>query len=346
MSLSVTIDKQLGDFHLALSFATNRGVLGLLGASGCGKSKTLQCITGIEKPDVGEIILHGRTLFSSQNHINVPVQDRRVGYLFQHYALFPDMTVAENIACGVRKKVSKRERQGIVNAMIDRLRLTGLARQKPNQLSGGQQQRVALARILVNDPDILLLDEPFSALDSYLKDQVMGELTTLIEDFQKDVIVVTHSRDEAYQLCDTIAVLDQGRLEVMGPTKEIFAQPQTKAAAVLMGCRNISVAEKRGPHEVYAKDWGIILQTESVVADTIQAVGIRDHALQCREPANRQPITVVECMEQPFAWLVQFRFTSQQTGTPALWQWISKSEYHGVPDAVGINPKDILLLYK
>lgn len=346
MSLSVAIDKQLGDFHLDLSFTTNDGVLGLLGASGCGKSKTLQCITGIEKPDAGEIVLDDRVLFSSKNHVNIPVQERRVGYLFQHYALFPNMTVAENIACGVRKHVSKGKRQTIVSAMIDRLRLTGLARQKPNQLSGGQQQRVALARILVNEPDILLLDEPFSALDSYLKDQVMGELMTLIEEFQKDVVVVTHSRDEAYQLCDTIAVLDQGKLEVMGPTKDIFSQPRTKAAAVLMGCRNISVAEKRSPHEVYAKDWGITLQTESVVGDAIQAVGIRDHALQCRETANRHDIAVVECMEQPFVWLVQFRFTTQQAGTPPLWLGLSKNEYDSVPKTVGINPNDILLLYR
>lgn len=346
MSLDVTIDKTLGAFHLNLSLQTKGGVLGLLGASGCGKSKTLQCITGIERPDAGHIVLDGRVLFDSQQGVNLHVQERRVGYLFQHYALFPNMTVAENIACGVRKKVSKQERRAIVQAMAERLHLTGLEEQKPAQLSGGQQQRVALARILVNEPDILLLDEPFSALDSYLKDQVMGELTALIQEFQKDVIVVTHSRDEAYQLCDNIAVLDQGHLEVMGPTQDIFAQPQTKAAAVLMGCRNIAAAEKRGDYAVYVPDWDVTLTTSQPVGDDVQAVGIRNHSFVGKEQRNRYDITVIDVVEQPFAWLIKFRYVGQQADTPILWRRVAKSEYDSTEVALGISPDDVLLLYR
>lgn len=346
MSLDVQIDKTLGAFHLDVSFQTKGGVLGLLGASGCGKSKTLQCITGIERPDRGRIVLDGRTLFDSKGGINLSIQNRRVGYLFQHYALFPNMTVAENIACGVRKTVPTRERRPIVQGMMERLHLTGLERQKPAQLSGGQQQRVALARILVNEPDILLLDEPFSALDSYLKDQVMGELMGLIKAFQKDVIVVTHSRDEAYQLCDTIAVLDQGHLEVMGPTKDIFAQPQTKAAAVLVGCRNIAAAEKRGDYTVYVPDWDVTLTTSCPVGDDIQAIGIRNHAFSGKEERNRYDITVTSVVEQPFSWLIKFRYAGQRADTPVLWRRVAKSEYDSTEVALGIAPDDVLLLYR
>ena len=246
MSLKTAIQKTWGSFQLQVAFQTHGGVLGLLGASGCGKSKTLQCITGIERPDAGHISLDGRVFFDSSQHINMAVQKRRVGYLFQHYALFPNMTVAENIACGIRQSVSEQERKEKMYTMMERMRLTGLEKQKPSQLSGGQQQRVALARILVNEPDILLLDEPFSALDSYLKEQVMTELKELLRQFQKDSIIVTHSRDEAYQLCDSIAVLHNGQLEVIGKTADVFAQPQTRAAAVLTGCKNIAAAKKLG----------------------------------------------------------------------------------------------------
>lgn len=346
MSLHVDIEKTLGAFHLDISFKTKGGVLGLLGASGCGKSKTLQCITGIERPDAGRIALGDRVFFDSEQGINVPVQERRVGYLFQHYALFPNMTVDENIACGVRGHVAKAERAKRVRDMMARLRLDGLGRQKPAQLSGGQQQRVALARIMVNEPDILLLDEPFSALDSYLKDQVMGELSQLIRGFHKDVIVVTHSRDEAYQLCDTIVILEQGKLEVMGATNDVFSQPQTRAAAILMGCRNIAVAEKRGRREVYVPAWGVTLTTGHDVGDTLQAVGIRSHSFDAGLTSNRYAVQVVEEVEQPFEWVVKFRYAGQAAQAEPLWQRIAKSDYHGAPAALGVRPDEILLLYR
>ena len=223
--IDIDVHKDWGSFTLDVKLHHEGGILGLLGASGCGKSKTLQCIAGIEKPDAGKVIVGARPLFDSEHHINVPVPQRRVGYLFQHYALFPNMTVEENIRCGVRTPSSKADACQQVRAMMERLNLTGLEKQKPSELSGGQQQRVALARILVNEPDILLLDEPFSALDSYLKEKVMTELKDLLQQFPKDVVLVTHSRDEAYQLCQSIAVLDGGRVSACAPTKELFADP-------------------------------------------------------------------------------------------------------------------------
>lgn len=347
MSLDAAIQKTWGSFQLQVAFQTHGGVLGLLGASGSGKSKTLQCITGIERPDVGHVSLDGRVFFDSRQHINMAVQKRRVGYLFQHYALFPNMTVAENIACGIRQSVAEQERKEKMYTMMERMRLTGLEKQKPSQLSGGQQQRVALARILVNEPDILLLDEPFSALDSYLKERVMTELKELLRQFQKDSIIVTHSRDEVYQLCDSIAVLHNGKLEVIGKTADVFAQPRTQAAAVLTGCKNIAAAKKMGTYKVFVPDWGISLTTSHPVGDTICAVGVRGHAFHQHVTDNAYPIRVLEEIEQPFEWIVKFRYEQQRSASPAVWWRFAKTDRPLQLEALlGVRPQDVLLLYK
>ena len=157
--IEIDVHKDWGSFTLDVKLHHEGGILGLLGASGCGKSKTLQCIAGIEKPDAGKVVVGARTLFDSGRHINVPVPQRRVGYLFQHYALFPNMTVEDNIRCGVRSASSKADARRQVRSMMERLNLTGLEKQKPAELSGGQQQRVALARAIVIEPAILLMDE-------------------------------------------------------------------------------------------------------------------------------------------------------------------------------------------
>jgi molybdate transport system ATP-binding protein len=287
-----------------------------------------------------------RTFFDSAAGVDVPVQERRVGYLFQNYALFPNMTVAENIACGVRKGHAPGECKKIVAAMIDRMRLSGLERQKPRQLSGGQQQRVALGRILVNEPDILLLDEPFSALDSYVKEQVMAELSDVLERFHKDVIIVTHNRDEAYRLCDTIAILDQGQLDVIGPAKDIFANPRTRTAAMLTGCKNIVAAQKSGPGQIYIPDWGVRFHTGGEVGDKLLAVAIREHSFAGTVADNRQAITITAAIEQPFEWLIQFRYGTQSPAAAPIWWRFAKADRPAVmPDALGVSPDDILLLY-
>lgn len=347
MSMDVRIQKQLGAFRLQVSFQTHGGILGLLGASGSGKSKTLQCITGIEKPDQGCISVNGRVFFDSEKNIDLPVQERRVGCLFQNYALFPNMTVEDNIACGVRRVCSAAQRRDIVGTMMERMRLTGLNRQKPAQLSGGQQQRVALARILVNEPDILLLDEPFSALDSYLKEQVMTELDNLLAQFRKDVVIVTHSRDEAYQLCDSIAILAQGNLEVIGEKKRIFADPQTPAAAVLTGCKNIVAARRAGPCAVYVPDWNIILDAGQPVDDAVCAIGVRAHCFHEQTKENAFPVQIVEEIEQPFEWIVKFRYAAQPRETvPVWWRFAKMIRPEAMPSRLGVKPADILLLHE
>ena len=186
MSLRVEIEKRLGNFALQAEFETREQTLALLGASGCGKSVTLKCIAGIMTPDKGRIELDGQVLFDAEKGINLPPQKRRVGYLFQQYALFPNMTVVQNICCGIRARGAERER--LVREQMRRFQLEGLEKSYPAQLSGGQQQRVALARILAGEPKAILLDEPFSALDSYLKWSLEAELTQMLAAFSGPLV--------------------------------------------------------------------------------------------------------------------------------------------------------------
>ena len=345
--IDISVYKNRGSYTLDVALFHHGGILGILGASGCGMIKTLQCVAGIETPDEGHISVGGRIFFDRKRGIDVPVARRRVGYLFQHYALFPNMTVEENIRCGVRSSTRDLARKQ-VKSMMERMRLTGLEGQKPAELSGGQQQRVALARILVNEPDILLLDEPFSALDSYLKEKVITELKALLAEYPKDVILVTHSRDEAYQLCHSIAVLDGGRVSAVGPTKELFANPRSRAAAVLTGCKNIVSARKCGAESVFIPDWQVTLQTEGrPVGDDLCAIGIRAHAFHGGEGANSLPIVITEEIEQPFEWIVKFRYPRQSLATPDIWWRFAKPDRPDIlPDRLTLRGDDILLLYR
>ena len=243
MSLEVEIQKSFGSFSLNAAFSAPEGaVTGLLGASGCGKSVTLRCIAGIERPDAGRIVLNGRTLFDREKGINLSPQERRVGYLFQNYALFPNMTVEQNIAVGVR---DRKRRKAAAENLICALYLEDVRGKYPRQLSGGQQQRVALARILASEPEALLLDEPFSALDSFLKWQVETELSQALEHFPGPVLFVTHSRKEVRRLCRQVCVLSRGKSQAVQPVGELFLHPRTRSACLLSGCRNVSRAAAR-----------------------------------------------------------------------------------------------------
>ena len=192
MSLIVDIHRDFGGFVLDAAFEAENGITCLLGSSGCGKSLTLKCIAGIEKPDRGHIELDGAVLFDSEKRINLPPQSRRVGYLFQNYALFPNMTVRQNILCGLNREKNRTEKERRLRDMLKLMQLDGLEERKPSQLSGGQQQRVALARILVNEPRMLMLDEPFSALDAHLRDSLKVELRDMLQE-EKNVVDVSIS---------------------------------------------------------------------------------------------------------------------------------------------------------
>ncbi len=218
MALSVDIEKRLGNFYLKVKFEAGQDVFSLLGPSGCGKSMTLKCIAGIEKPDKGRIVLDGVILFDSEKKINVPPRKRNVGYLFQEYALFPHMNVEQNIGCGVREKEN---RHRAVEKMINMMELEGLEKKKPHQLSGGQQQRVALARILVNEPKVLLLDEPFSALDSELRLILEKKTKEILNTFDGTVLFVSHDKGEVYRLAENIGMMADGSLQEIRNKKEM-----------------------------------------------------------------------------------------------------------------------------
>lgn len=195
MSLLVEIEKQLGNFHLNVRFQAETETLALLGASGCGKSMTLKCIAGIMTPDRGRIVLNGRVLFDSEARIDLPPQQRRVGYLFQNYALFPTMTVERNILCGIRSG-SKAEKNAALTATLHRFRLEGLEKRYPAQLSGGQQQRVAIARAVVTEPCVILADEPTAGLDPAAADSVL-ELFDRLHRSGHTLVLITHDERAA-----------------------------------------------------------------------------------------------------------------------------------------------------
>ena len=344
MALLVDIEKKLRDFTLKVKLEADRDVLALLGASGCGKSMTLKCIAGIEKPDRGRIELDGVVLYDSAKHINLPPQQRKVGYLFQQYALFPNMTVTQNIRCGLRDKKRAAE---VLPEIISAMHLDGLEEAHPNRLSGGQQQRVALARILVNEPQLLLLDEPFSALDSQLRFQLEEELRRTIARFGKTVLLVSHNRDEVFRLADRIAVMNRGLVEVCETKKALFAEPVTRTGAFLTGCQNISPLKRLPDGRIRALDWGVSL-TPPREAGGASFVGIRMHDIQPAEPgeqgANILFCTVEEEIENPFSMTVMLRCGEKSS---ALLGWeLDKDEWARLRgETVSIRlPENALLL--
>jgi molybdate transport system ATP-binding protein len=236
--LEVDIEKQLEDFTLRVAFQVDREVLVLFGPSGAGKSMTLSCIAGLARPDRGHIVLDGRTLFWSdgQSRQDVPLHKRRIGYVFQNYALFPHMTVAENLAYGTR---GQRDTRARVIGMLARLHLDGLADRFPHQLSGGQQQRVALGRALMIEPALLLLDEPFAALDGAVRESLQADVAELQRELGLSVIYITHNLLDAFALGDRLAVIQAGCLEQVGPIQDVFSHPSNRTVAEITGVRNL-----------------------------------------------------------------------------------------------------------
>ena len=225
------------------------------------------------------------------------------------------------------------------------LQLTGLEKHRPAQLSGGQAQRAALARMLVSQPRLLLLDEPFSALDSHLRDQLQPQFMSLLRSYGRQAVMVTHSRDEAYHLCTRLCIMEDGRILRAGGTKEVFAAPGSEAAARLTGCKNISRAVKAGAYTVEALDWGVCLTAAQPVPDNLKAVGLRAHAFQPQVPSNRLPVLWADELEEPFEWILLFRYQSQAASAPALWWRFPKDRKPAaLPDSLGIAPEHVLLL--
>ncbi|WP_333651258.1 sulfate/molybdate ABC transporter ATP-binding protein [Lacrimispora sp.] len=304
MSLSVKIVKKLKDITLDIEFETrgSGGITGILGSSGCGKSMTLKSIAGIVTPDEGRIVLNDRVLFDSEKGINVKIQDREIGYLFQNYALFPHMTVMENIKMAV--KGTRAEKKELAEFYLHMFRIEELAGHYPGRLSGGQQQRAALARVMASKPSVLMLDEPFSALDYSLKEMLQLELLEELKTFEGDVLLVTHSRDEIYRFCESIHVINRGNITASGSVKGVFQNPGTVSAARLTGCKNIVPIKYIDSHRFFVPDWDaeIAVKNQEVPRDA-DHIGIRAHYL--RKALEKDQENVVKCklrrfLEDPF----------------------------------------------
>ncbi|MDJ0650248.1 MAG: molybdate ABC transporter permease subunit [Xenococcaceae cyanobacterium MO_188.B19] len=279
IELIVDIQKQLPGFLLDVSFQTNQTPLGLLGASGAGKSLILRCIAGLDTPDKGRIVLNGRVLFDSEKGINLPPCDRACGFLFQNYALFPHLTIAENIAFGMPSGKSYWEIKQEVEKQLISVDLPGIGDRYPGELSGGQQQRVALARAKASEPGIMLLDEPFSALDTYLRDKQEKILRNNLIHYQGVTLFITHNLEEAYRVCPHLMVIDRGKAISHGTKQNIFERPSNYRTAQLTGCKNFSHAVAIGNNKIQAIDWNCILEVIEPIPTSLKYVGIRAHQL-------------------------------------------------------------------
>lgn len=341
MNIKIDIKKDFGSFKFHIILNSSSSTLALLGASGSGKTMTLKCIAGIIKPDEGYIILNDRVLFDSENKINVKTQLRNVGYMFQDYCLFPNINVKSNIACGLRKyKLTKEENEQKIKEVIELLQLQGLEDRKPHQLSGGQKQRVALARILVGNPDILLLDEPFSALDEYLRTRLEMSTKEIINKYKIPTILVTHNRDEAYLLSDEIAIIDDGKVITQKETHELFKNPEYVHAAILSGCKNIiSIRHENG--KTLLPQWGIELIGQS---EGYSHIGIRANSFKEGNKDNGYQIKIIDINEEPFEKLIRFRFVNQDKTSEDIYWKIPKDKPNPSSSYVTFDKKDILYL--
>ncbi len=294
MSVHVDIKKRLASFTLEVALDAGSETLGLLGASGSGKSMTLRCIAGIETPDEGIIQVNGTTFFdkpAGARHakVNLKPQERKTALLFQNYQLFPNLSVFDNVAAGIDRSLDARTRQDIVMREIERFSLKGLEARYPYHLSGGQQQRVALARMFASKPGILMLDEPFSALDVHLKSGLEQNLVGVFDQFNGTILYVSHDIDEAFRFCKRIAVIDNGKIDEVSEKDDLVQHPRSLATLKLSGCKNTTPATKTNSHEVFLPEWGIRVHVADLVSDDVKYLGVRAFDLKLAAGPGKTP---------------------------------------------------------
>ena len=351
--LEINVKKSLGIFTLQVQFQAGRGAVGLLGASGAGKSMTLRLISGVVTPDRGRITLNGKTLFDSASGVHLPPARRRIGVVFQDYALFPHMTVAENVAFGLHG-VPKGERGKHVRRLLERVHITDLSARYPGELSGGQRQRVAIARCMAIQPDALLLDEPFAALDPHLRRQMEGELREALASYNGVVIFVTHDMEEAFRFCAELLMLDAGRVIAFGPKHALFEQPRTVVSARLTGCKNIAAARKTDVDRIAVDAWNCTLALAEPFNGAISDVGYRSHHFRFQQNVSGENIFLcwlVETSEAPHEMTLYLRLHyPPQPGEPHHIQAdIPKEQWHALsaqpqPWRIQMDPARLLLL--
>lgn len=283
MSLKMHVEKKLDTFTLKVDLEIEEGITGILGYSGSGKTMTLKMIAGIVTPDSGTIILNGKVLFDSSRKINLKSRERNIGLMFQSYALFNHMSVYDNIAIGM--KGTKESKKSKINELLKMLELEMLEDKKPNKLSGGQKQRVALARILAQEPDLLMLDEPFSALDSHLQWTIAEDFKKALEMFKGSVLYISHNRQEIYKYCNQIAIMSDGCIVEYGKKEYIFDRCHSVAGARLTGCRNVAPLYKVSDSHAIVEPWDLELNQDVKEA---KWVGIRQVDLKIVSTDNEE----------------------------------------------------------
>lgn len=349
MSLEVQIRRRYGSFQLDAAFTVRPGEpLALLGPSGCGKSAALRCISGIDRPDWGRVALNGRILYDSGRRIDLPPQTRKAGYLFQQYALFPHMTVEQNIAVSLKCKSARRAQTA---QWLARLRLDGMEKLYPRQLSGGQQQRAALARLLASEPDMILLDEPLSALDAHLKREVEAELQDILSQFGGPAVWVSHDLREVYRNCSRVCVLDAGKSSSARTFPDLLSAPETVGAAKITGCGNlVSVRPGPGPNTVEVPAWGLTLRTAVPWRSGVSAIGVRENHVHpaFEGEANAFLCRVKRHIDDVDAAVLELMPEGASEDAPALRMELSKEsriKWPGGPQILAaVRPEDILLL--
>lgn len=334
MSLSVSIKKSFPAFTLDVDIEAGNETIGWLGESGCGKSLTMRCIAGIETPDEGKIVVNGKKFFEREDGkrptVNLSPQERKTALLFQNYMLFPNLTVAENVAAGIDRKLPKEERNAQVDAELKRFGLDGFGKRYPSQLSGGQQQRVALARMLAAKPDILMLDEPFSALDAHLKGVLEQNLAGLFETFHGTILYVSHDIDEALRFCDRIAVIEKGHVMEVSTGNNLVNNPQSAASIRLSGCKNTTPAHRIDDHRVFLPAWGIEVETDKPAPENLTYMGVRAFFLERAEEPGRNTyrVRVVRTSDSRFDRSVLLEFLDRTPGSdPAVEQTENEMKY-------------------
>ncbi len=315
--LEVRVKKKLKGFLLDVAFAVNREILAILGPSGSGKTMTLQCIAGLVKPDEGYIRLDDDVLLDTKNSIAVPARHRGVGFVFQNYALFPHLTVVDNISYGIRH-MERDERLSRVGDLLTKMHLVELGHRYPSQLSAGQQQRVALARAIAPEPALLLLDEPFSALDAQVKERMELELLNLHEFYKGTILFVTHNLAEGFKLASKIAVYESGRIVQCDEKNTVIDSPANRIVARLTGVRNMmpgTIIHADGTRmRVFVPELGgevsVTSCNRSFAAGQQVTIGIRpeyvrmvdepgDNSFHCSVSRIVEGVSLINCFFQP-----------------------------------------------
>lgn len=316
MDIDVAIKKALPGFSLDVSLKTPAKRVGLLGASGAGKSMLLRCISGLVKPDQGRITIGGKTLYDSEKRINLHPRERKVGFLFQNYALFPHMTIQQNITFGL-DALPQKQKEEIAARLMEKFHLHDIGQRYPSQISGGQQQRVAFARALAVEPEILLLDEPFSALDDHLRAHMIKEMLEDLKDFRGSVLLVTHNIDEVYRICGSLAIMNKGSIESFGPKEKMFQQPQTLETARITGCKNLTRAVRETEKQIRIDSWGIKVRTASEVEAGEGFAGVHANHIRLadeHQPDNTFRAWIADRSETPFRITLYMKLNSQPIG--------------------------------